>query len=50
MTVDVVLGRQHRGLIGRIRVDMEDTSFLVVDPDDSMCRHDGSSARFSAGS
>jgi len=47
MTMDVALRRQHRGFVARIRMNMEDTGFLVVDPDDSMGRHDGSSVGLS---
>jgi hypothetical protein len=39
MAVKMVLGREDRGLVCRIRVDVKDARFLVVDPDDGV-RHD----------
>jgi hypothetical protein len=50
MTVEVVLGRQNRSFIGRIRVDMKHASFVMINPDHGMCRHDGSSVGFSVDS
>jgi len=47
MTMNTVLGRQQRGFIDRIRMHMEDMGFPMVDPDDSMSRHEGSSVGFS---
>jgi hypothetical protein len=35
----MVLSREDSGLVCRLRVDVKDPRFLVVDPDDGM-RHD----------
>jgi hypothetical protein len=37
MAVDVVLRREDRGFVRRLRVDVKDAGFRVVDPDDSVC-------------
>jgi hypothetical protein len=37
--VDMVLRREDSGLVGRLRMDVKDARFLVVDPDDCV-RHD----------
>ena len=34
--MNVVLGRKDRGLVCRVRMDVKDPRFLVVDPDDGM--------------
>jgi hypothetical protein len=39
MSVNMVLRREDRGLVGRLRVDVKNARFLVVDPDDRV-RHD----------
>jgi hypothetical protein len=39
MAVNMVLRREDRGLVGRLRVDVKNARFLVVDPDDRV-RHD----------
>jgi hypothetical protein len=39
MAVEMVLGREDRGLVCPLRMDVKDARFLVVDPDDGV-RHD----------
>jgi hypothetical protein len=39
MAVDLVLRREDSGLVCRLRMDVKDPRFLVVDPDDDV-RHD----------
>jgi hypothetical protein len=40
MSVNSVPRRQHRRLIARGRMNVKDVSFLVVDPDNGVRRHD----------
>jgi hypothetical protein len=39
MAVNMVLRREDRGFVCRLRMDVKDPRFLVVDPDDGV-RHD----------
>ena len=39
MAVNMVLRREDSGLVCRLRMDVKDPRFLVVDPDDGV-RHD----------
>jgi hypothetical protein len=39
MAVNMVLRRKDSGLVYRIRMDVKDPRFIVVDPDDGV-RHD----------
>lgn len=39
MAVNMVLRRENSGLVCRLRMDVKDPRFLVVDPDDGV-RHD----------
>jgi hypothetical protein len=39
MAVNMVLGRENCGLVYRLRTDVKDARFFVVDPDDGV-RHD----------
>src|SRR5258708_25912825 len=37
MPVDMVLRRKNRRFVRRLRMDVKDPRFLVIDPDDGMC-------------
>jgi hypothetical protein len=39
LPVDMVLRRQDHGFVGRLRMDVKDPAFLVIDPDDRVGRH-----------
>ena len=40
MPVKMVLRRKNRRFVRRFRMDVKDPRFLVIDPDDGVCRHD----------
>ncbi len=41
MTVKVVLWREDRCRIGRVRISVKDAGFVVIDPGDGVSRHGG---------
>ena len=40
MPVEMMLRRKNRRFVRRFRMDVKDARFLVIDPDDGVCRHD----------
>jgi len=40
MPADMVLRRKNRRFVRRLRMDVKDPRFLVIDPDDGVRRHD----------
>ena len=38
--VEMVLRRKNRRFVRRFRMNVKDARFLVIDPDDGVCRHD----------